>query len=45
MIDESELNELRMADYYDRVYRSQLFNHSDCSDPDHPGCENCQEEE
>ncbi len=26
-------------------YNKQLMNHPNCSDPDHPGCEECEPEE
>jgi hypothetical protein len=42
-IDASEADEMRLEDLYLRRYRTQLANHPDCRDPDHPTCELCEE--
>lgn len=36
--------ELRAQDLHERRYRSALLRHQDCRDPDHPGCEHCEED-
>jgi hypothetical protein len=42
-INPSEAEEMRLEDLYLRRYRTQLANHPDCRDPDHPTCELCEE--
>lgn len=42
-MDNFELDELQ-NDQKQRWYDYQLIKHPDCSDPDHPGCECCEEE-
>lgn len=46
MFDESdcEAEELRGQRTYERRYNQRFLSHPDCSDPDHPGCENCRED-
>jgi hypothetical protein len=43
-IDQSEADEMRAEDFYRRQYQLDLASHHDCRDPDHPGCELCEEE-
>lgn len=44
MIDEDEVDYLRaIQKNIDRYYR-KLSQAPDCRDPDHPGCEHCEEE-
>ena len=38
-----ELDELRAQARHDRRYRADLAQHPDCRDPDHPGCEACED--
>jgi hypothetical protein len=45
MLDESDMNEMRAEDRLRRQYQGQLMNHHDCRDPDHPGCELCEEDD
>jgi len=45
MIDEGEMEELKAQDRLERRYRGMLMNHPDCRDPDHPGCELCEEDD
>lgn len=49
MTDDDDLDpyieELRAQDRYERRYQAHLMSHPDCRDPDHPGCEHCEEEE
>ena len=45
MLDEIEIESLKAQDRYERRYRSHLWAHPDCRDPDHPGCEMCWEDE
>lgn len=40
-----ELEELRAQARYERRYQMDLMRHHDCRDPDHPGCEHCEETE
>lgn len=42
---DDELNDLRMEDRARRQYQSALMRNPDCRDPDHPGCESCEETE
>lgn len=37
------VEELRAQDRHERRHRSALMAHPDCRDPDHPGCEHCEE--
>ena len=43
-IDPQEAREMRWEDFYRKRYESHLSSHPDCRDPDHPGCELCDEE-
>jgi len=43
-LDESDLDNMRAEDFYRRRYQANLASHHDCRDPDHPGCELCEEE-
>ena len=42
--DPIDLDEYRYNDRHERRYRAQLYAHTDCRDPSHPGCENCEHE-
>lgn len=44
-LDESDMNELAWKDFHRRQYQLNLASHHDCRDPDHPGCELCEEDE
>lgn len=37
--------ELAMQDKADRIYLAKVAAHPDCCDPEHPGCEQCEEQE
>lgn len=39
-----ELADLRAEALSERRYRNALMRHPDCRDPDHPGCEDCDED-
>lgn len=41
---DDELDDLRAEDRARKRYQMALMYHPDCRDPDHPGCENCTEE-
>lgn len=43
--DEDTRAELRAEDQAAKRYQRSLIANPDCRDPDHPGCENCREEE
>lgn len=43
-IDPIEANEMFWETFYRKRYQAQLASHHDCRDPDHPGCELCDEE-
>lgn len=43
--DESEAADLAAEDRAQRAYLGRLLRHPDCRDPDHPGCELCEEPE
>jgi hypothetical protein len=43
-LDEADLDYMRAEDFYRRRYQANLASHHDCRDPDHPGCELCEEE-
>jgi hypothetical protein len=43
-MDQSEADEMRAEDFHRRQYQLNLASHHDCRDPDHPGCELCEEE-
>ncbi len=45
MLEDFEIEAFKMQEMYARRYRSSLWAHPDCRDPDHPGCEACWEEE
>jgi hypothetical protein len=42
---DDELNDLRLEDRARRRYENALMRNPDCRDPDHPGCESCEENE
>ena len=44
-INEYDVEELRAQDRFERQYKSHLWAHPNCRDPDHPGCDMCEEEE
>ena len=43
-LNESDIDNMRAEDFHRRRYQVNLVNHYDCRDPDHPGCELCDEE-
>ena len=43
--DEDDIAELRAETRHQRRYSRQLSAHPECIDPDHPGCEQCQEDD
>lgn len=47
MHDDAEyaIAELRAEREHERRHLRLLMRHPDCRDPDHPGCESCQEDE
>ncbi|MDZ7789707.1 MAG: hypothetical protein U5L08_04285 [Xanthomonadales bacterium] len=42
---EDERAELRAETLHQRRYQRQLDAHPQCNDPDHPGCEQCEDED
>jgi hypothetical protein len=42
---EDDLSELRAECNHEARYRRSLMRNPDCRDPDHPGCECCEEQE
>lgn len=42
--DDDEMEEMFMQRRKIRLYKKKLFAHPDCRDPDHPGCEQCDDE-
>lgn len=44
-IEQIEENELRAERHRQRRYDQHVTAHPDCRDPDHPGCEQCMENE
>lgn len=40
---QDEMEELRAQAQAERRYQRMLTAHPDCRDPDHPGCESCEE--
>lgn len=44
-ITKEEADEMRAEDFYRRQYQLNLAAHPDCRDPDHIGCELCEDEE
>lgn len=43
MTDEYDIEELKAQDRHERRHRSMLMAHPNCRDPDHPGCDLCEE--
>ena len=43
-MDEYDIEELKAQDRHERLYRLKMMEHPDCRDPDHPGCEKCEDE-
>lgn len=43
--NDHEAEALRAEDRWRRRHRAQLLEHPDCRDPDHPGCDSCQDKE
>lgn len=39
------IEELRAEDRWRKRRHAELMRHPDCRDPDHPGCDRCEEEE
>ena len=44
-MDEMDRDEMRMVERWNRHYGQSLAAHPDCRDPDHPGCEWCNDDE
>ena len=40
-----EIEDLRAEDRARKMHQARLRYHPDCRDPDHPGCELCEEDE
>ena len=40
---EAEMSELRYQARVERAHQRKLWAHPDCRDPDHPGCDACEE--
>jgi hypothetical protein len=45
MMDEYDIEELKAQDRHERRYRGMLMAHPSCRDPDHPGCDLCEDDE
>ena len=45
LLDEIEQEDLKQADTKRRQYEAVLLRHPNCRDPDHPGCEKCENEQ
>lgn len=43
--NDSEHTALKAQTFYENRYRAVLRAHPKCSDPDHPGCHLCEEDE
>ena len=43
MMDDYDMEELKAQDRHERRHRSMLMAHPSCRDPDHPGCDLCEE--
>ena len=39
--EEDEREEMRRYDLAQKRHQTELMQHPDCRDPDHPGCLNC----
>jgi hypothetical protein len=39
------IEELRAEDRWRKRRHAELMRHPDCRDPDHPGCERCEEDD
>lgn len=44
-INEDEIDSLRLEDQACKRYQYALMQNPDCRDPDHPGCDLCEENE
>jgi hypothetical protein len=44
-MDEYDIEELKAQDKFDRQMRARLMANPDCRDPDHLGCEKCEDED
>lgn len=42
-LNEYDYDDMRAEELAERRYRNALSRHPDCRDPDHPGCECCEE--
>lgn len=42
---DAEVEDLKAEVRATRRYNNELLRHPDCRDPDHPGCEDCEESE
>lgn len=41
--NDDELDDLLQQARFDRRHQADLARHPDCRDPDHPGCEACED--
>lgn len=44
-MDRDEIDEFRREEQKARCYRIELSRAPDCRDPDHPGCQYCEDED
>jgi hypothetical protein len=44
-LTEDEIDQMRAEDFNRRQYRLNLEAHPDCRDPDHVGCELCEDDD
>jgi hypothetical protein len=44
-MDEYDIQELKAQDRFERQMLARLMANPDCRDPDHPGCEKCEDED
>ena len=40
-----DIEELKAQRLFERRRNARLLDHPDCRDPDHPGCEHCEDDE
>jgi hypothetical protein len=44
-LDESDYDDLLAEERWKKRRHAELMRHPDCRDPDHPGCERCEEDD
>ena len=44
-LDESDIDYMKAEDFNRRQYQLNLATHPDCRDPDHDGCELCEDDD